>query len=79
MSEPKEVFFYTESYPHQWSSGPVEYTSNPNGWKRIESLEEAKELAEKKATHGIYNESRCVTTYGVKTVWTVPDKKDLEE
>lgn len=71
------VFFYTREYPHQWTSGPLEITLNKeNDWRPIASLEEAKALAEKDATHGIYDESRCVTTYGIKTVYKVFDTKD---
>ena len=66
MSEnPKAEFFYTTNHPHQWSSGPSMSTLNPDkGYAKIESLEEAKELAEKFRVGG-YDERRCVTTYGV--------------
>jgi hypothetical protein len=66
MSEnPKAEFFYTTNHPHQWCSGPRMSTLNPDkGFTQIESLEEAKELAEKFKVGG-YSESRCVTTYGV--------------
>jgi hypothetical protein len=64
--KPKESYFYTTYYPHEWSSGPTMSTLNPNnGYERIQSLEEAKELAEKLAVGG-YDERRCVTTYGVQ-------------
>lgn len=65
-NRPKEVYFYTTHHPSQWSSGPSMSTLNPDkGFCHIESLEEAKELAEKYAVGG-YGESRCVTTYGVQ-------------
>lgn len=72
---PKEEFFYTTEYPHQWSSGPQVFTLNPNkaGYPPIESLEEAKELAEKFKVGG-YNESRCVTTYGVQRIYKVDEQ-----
>lgn len=58
-------FFYTTYYLHQWSSGPTMSGLNPErGYQKIESLEEAKELAEKFAVGG-YDERRCETTYGV--------------
>lgn len=61
----KPEFFYTTNHPHQWSSSPTMMTLNPdNGYSRIESLEEAKALAEKFKVGG-YDERRCVTTYGV--------------
>lgn len=67
MSEnPKAEYFYTTDNPHQWSSGPTMSTLNPDkGYVKIESLEEAKELAEKFKVGG-YGDRRCVTTYGVQ-------------
>jgi hypothetical protein len=67
MSEnPQAEYFYTTNHPHQWSSGPTMSTLNPDKeFARIESLEEAKVLAEKFKVGG-YNENRCVTTYGVQ-------------
>lgn len=63
---PKEEYFYTTEHPHEWGSGPTMSTLNPDrGYERIESLEEAKGLAEKMAVGG-YGERRCVTTYGVQ-------------
>lgn len=76
MTEGKVIYFYTEDYPHRWGQGPREILWNPETGTPIENLEEAKMLAEKKATHGIYNENRCVTTYGVKTEYHVEDKDD---
>lgn len=67
MSEtPEPEFFYTTHHPHQWSSGPSISNLNPDkGFAKIESLEEAKALAEKFAVGG-WGDSRCVTTYGIK-------------
>lgn len=71
--KPKESYFYTTHYPHEWSSGPSMNTLNPdNGYQRIASLEEAKALAEKLAVGG-YDERRCVTTYGVQYEVAEPD------
>lgn len=70
---PKEEFFYTTEYPHEWSSGPRVSTLNPNTLAPIASLEEAKELAEKFAVGG-YGESRCVTTYGVQRIYKVDEQ-----
>lgn len=65
-NQPKGVYFYTTNHPHQWSSGPSMSTLNPtNGFAQIQSLEEAKALAEKFRVGG-YSEDRCVTTYGVQ-------------
>ena len=64
--QPKEVYFYTTVYPHEWSSGPTMSTLNPDkGYTPIESLEEAKGLAEKFAVRHA-GERRCDTTYGVQ-------------
>lgn len=72
-AKPKETYFYTTNHPHQWSSGPTMCPLNPdNGYQRIESLEEAKGLAEKFAVGG-YDERRCVTTYGVHYAVEEPD------
>lgn len=72
---PKEEFFYTTDYPHQWSSGPRICTLNPDrGFRPIESLEEAKELAEKFKVGG-WGESRCVTTYGVQQIYKVDEQE----
>lgn len=60
----KEKFFYTVNYPHRWSSGPDMRTYKDGGWEQIESLEEARELAEKYSVHS-WGDDRCVTTYGV--------------
>lgn len=71
---PKEEFFYTTDYPHQWTSGADVRTLNPdNGYRPIETLEEAKELAEKYKVGG-YGERRCVTTYGVRYVYKVDEQ-----
>lgn len=71
---PKEEFFYTTEYPHQWSSGPQVSTLNPDrDFRPIESLEEAKALAEKFKVGG-YNESRCVTTYGFRQIYKVDEQ-----
>jgi len=58
-----EKFFYTTYYPSRWSSGPTFHKWNDLS-EPIESLEEAKALAEenKIASHG---DDRCLTTYGV--------------
>jgi hypothetical protein len=64
-NRPKEVYFYTTNYPHEWGSGPSMSTLNPdNGYAHIQSLEEAKGLAEKFAVR--HGERRCDTTYGVQ-------------
>lgn len=65
-NQPKAVYFYTTNHPHQWSSGPTMSTRNPdNGYAHIQSLEEAKELAEKFAVRSA-GDRRCDTTYGVQ-------------
>lgn len=59
-------FFYTTHYPHRWSSGPTIHTLDTEaGFERIESLERARELAEKAAVRG-WDEGRCDTTFGVR-------------
>jgi hypothetical protein len=59
-------FFYTTNYPHRWSSGPTIHTLDIDArFERIESLERARELAEKAAVHG-WGEDRCDTTFGVR-------------
>jgi len=59
-------FFYTTHYPHRWSSGPSIHTLDTEaGFERIESLERARELAEKAAVNS-YGDDRCVTSFGVK-------------
>lgn len=64
MEKRTERFFYTKHYPHRWSSGSAIIRSNDK-FGDIQSLEEAKELAEKHAVESP-NEDRCVTTYGVE-------------
>lgn len=72
-NRPKEEYFYTTLYPHEWSSGPSMSTLNPDrGYRPIASLEEAKAIAEKLAVGG-YDERRCVTTYGVNYKVDSPD------
>jgi hypothetical protein len=72
---PEAQFFYTTHNVHQWTSGPTLTTLNPDkGFARIESLEEAKELAEKFAVGG-YGDNRCVTTYGVQ--YRVDEQKKM--
>jgi hypothetical protein len=64
--DPKPQYFYTTNHPHKWNTGPSMSTVNPdNDFMPIESLEEAKELAEKFKVGG-WNEDRCVTTYGIQ-------------
>lgn len=59
-------FFYTTNYPHRWSSGPSVHTRDmETGFEPIESLERARELAEKAAVRG-WGEDRCETTFGVQ-------------
>ena len=42
-----KIYFYTTHKIHQWTSGPSEWTNDPdNHFLPIESLELAKELAE---------------------------------
>ena len=70
---PEPTYFYTTHYPHRWSSGPSVLTlDDANYYKPIESLERARELAEKNRVDG-YTEDRCVTTYGV--MYTTEEKK----
>lgn len=64
-------FFYTTHYPHRWSSGPSIHTLDTEaGFERIESLERARELAEKAAVNS-HGDDRCVTSFGVK--YKLPD------
>ena len=58
----KAEFFYTTNTPHQWSSGPVIHYWNGN--REIESLEEAKALAEQHQVVS-YSDDAVDTTYGV--------------
>jgi len=69
-------YFYTTEYPHRWGSGPVMNQWNPDKHEYIQSLEEAKAIAEAKAVGG-YEESRCVTTYGM--TYTVEEPKEENE
>lgn len=73
----KVQYFYTTEYPHRWGSGPRMTTWSGEGY--ISSLEEAKELAERHATVGVYDESRCVTTYGVFYRVDEKEKSDPSE
>lgn len=71
MVSDKPVFFYTEHFPHQWTSGESMLTMarKENGqFDYLDSLEEAKEAAEeaKVDSRGI---DRCETSYGLK--WEV--------
>lgn len=61
---PEVEFFFTTDYPHRWSSGAnIRYFTDQGG--EIKSLDEAKELAEKYKINAS-DESRCVTTYGMR-------------
>lgn len=60
----KEVFFYTTDTPHQWSSGATIHIFNSD-WQPIESLEQAKELAEKNCVGSSGQHGYIKTTYGV--------------
>lgn len=64
--ESKEKFFFTRNYPHRWTSGPdvSMYNDDLNGLKFIQSLEEAKELAEKYHVGGSTKDT-CHTRYGI--------------
>jgi hypothetical protein len=66
-------YFYTKDTPFQWSSGPTMLTLNPdNDFRPIESLSEARYLAEKYKVDSMGKD--CVrTTYGTyyetETAW----------
>jgi hypothetical protein len=60
-------YFFTESYPHRWSGSPALIPFDPETFRPIASLEEAKALAEKHRVGG-YSETRCDTTYGVQYI-----------
>lgn len=71
----EEIFFYTTHTPHKWSSGPVRHTTrNRPDYGPIQSLEEAKALAESKAVDS-WGEDRVVATYGVAYEYKVPERK----
>lgn len=63
-SLPVPEFFYTTNYPHRMSSGPDVWTLNPDTMRPIESLAEAKELAERFYLV-TYEEDHCETSYGL--------------
>lgn len=61
-----EEYFVSESWPHKWTSGPTILTLNPEKrLSRFESLDEAKELAEKRNNPDWGKEECCIGRYGV--------------
>lgn len=63
--EREPEFYYTTHTPHQWSTGPANHYWVPGFGRKIESLEEAKELA-MGAQQGRSGEEGYVETgYGV--------------
>lgn len=62
MNEPK--YFYTIHYPHRWSSGPTIIRYDVERGDLIESLENAKELAEAHRVDS-QRDDAVITTYGV--------------
>lgn len=65
--EGKKVFFFTKNYPHRWGNGPemhtLTYHDGERGLRDIQSLEEAKALAEAAQVVST-GDNRCVTSYG---------------
>lgn len=68
-NEEQEIpeFFFTMTYPHRWSGGPDMLSLDPDTWRPIESLEEAKAIAKAKRVGG-YGDDRCETSYGVRYI-----------
>lgn len=64
MAAHEPEFFVTVNYPHRWSSGPSIRTFDDK-YMQFESLDAAREYAEKLKVAGYTNDS-CTTTYGVQ-------------
>jgi hypothetical protein len=61
-------FFYTMDYPYRMTPGPTMNNLDPmNGWRPIDSLGRARELA-KRFAHDSMDRDRVVTTYGVEYI-----------
>lgn len=66
-----EEFYFTTHHIHRWSSGPTFHTLNHEaGYEPFTSLEQVKAQAEA-ASVVSSNDDRCVTTYGVRYIFTV--------
>lgn len=68
-------YFYTEHWPHRWSSGPsvVTYNKNAPGYPSIGSLEEARELAAEGRVES-WGDDRCETGFGMRWKY-VPERE----
>ena len=63
----KTRFFYSEYYPHRWTSGPrIHYMDTERGYEPIESLERAREIAQAVPSSRPGTEDYCATSYGVE-------------
>lgn len=72
-------YFYTKHYIHRWTSGPTEFTLDPdNHMLPIESLERAKELAEAEKVSAS-DDSHCNTTYGYKVEYETDNPYPWQE
>jgi len=61
-----EEYFVSESWPHKWTSGPTILTMNPEKrFAPFESLDEVKEIAEKRNNPKWGYEECCIANYGV--------------
>jgi hypothetical protein len=78
VAEVREDYFYTTYEPHEWSSEPGVHIYNPDTWKPIKDIDEARECARKAAKGTPGYRGYVVTTYGVsfKEEWDAVQDAD---
>lgn len=70
LEQAQEEFYFTTHHLHRWSSGPTFHTLNSEaGYEPFTSLEQVRIQAEA-ATVISSRDDHCVTTYGVRYIFT---------
>lgn len=65
LKEAEPEYFYSKHTPYKYSSGPIVSTLNPDTWAPIQTLVEAKALAERFRVRSTGDDA-VTTTYGVQ-------------